>query len=341
MGDLNGDGNEDLATANFTSATISVLLGNGNGSFDARTDYATGAGPNSIVMSDLNDDAELDLATANARAGTVSVLLGNGDGSFSAKADYAAGQGPQSLVTGDLNGDSVADLAVMNGSTGTTSILPGNGDGTLAPLYAYVVSIEGTYSAPALTCSDVNDDGYLDLVAADYRVRVLLGAEGGEFTLGDPQPATAGDASDIVVADFDGDGNLDLGVADPGGRGWTGAVYISPGAGDGTFPVPMTYSPLAGDNMNALAAGDLNHDAKADLAACAYQRLTVLLAGGDQVLAQSCSYEMGCSALAFGDVNNDGNLDLAVASREDNRASILLGRGDGTLGLGGADGSGR
>lgn len=342
MGDFNGDGNEDLATANFTSATVSVLLGNGDGSFDAKTDYATGAGPYSIVVCDLNDNNQLDLATANLHAGTVSVLLGNGDGSFASSTNYNAGDNPQSLVTGDLNGDANSDLAVMNGSDGTVMIFPGRGDGTLAQPIEYSTFPGGAYGASTLTSGDLNDDGYLDLVAADYQLRVLLGTEDGSFTLGDPLNTSAGDVSQAVIADFDADGRPDLGLADPGGRGWTGAVYVSYGTGSGTFDGQPGYTPLSGDNTLALVAGDLNQDDKADLAACTYSALSVMISNYyDGRLEPNCTYELACSALGVGDVNNDGNLDVAVTSREDNRASILLGSGDGMLGLGQADGPGR
>src|SRR5437870_2988509 len=86
LGDLNGDGRLDLAVANVSSDSVSVLLGNGDGSFAAKVDYATAAGPYSVALGDLNGDGRLDLAVANVSSGSVIVLLGNGDGSFAAPA---------------------------------------------------------------------------------------------------------------------------------------------------------------------------------------------------------------------------------------------------------------
>ena len=83
--DLNGDGKPDLAAANFNSGTVSVLLGNGNGTFGTRADYATGFWPSSVAIGELNGDGKPDLAVANSESNTVSVLLGNGDGTFGAK----------------------------------------------------------------------------------------------------------------------------------------------------------------------------------------------------------------------------------------------------------------
>ena len=92
IGDLNGDGKPDLATANGDANTVSVLLNRGDGSFRAKLDYATGSGPASVAIGDLNGDGKPDLATANSDADTVSVLLNRGDGSFQAKRDYATGR---------------------------------------------------------------------------------------------------------------------------------------------------------------------------------------------------------------------------------------------------------
>jgi hypothetical protein len=114
IGDLNGDGKPDLATANFGSNTVSVLLGNGDGTFGARTDYGTGSSPHSVVIRDLNGDGTPDLATADLHSNTVSVLLGNGDGSFGVKTDFGTGGYPASVAIGDLNGDGMLDLAVTN-----------------------------------------------------------------------------------------------------------------------------------------------------------------------------------------------------------------------------------
>ena len=91
-----------------------MLLGNGDGTFGAKTDFATGPVPVSVAIGDLNGDGKPDLAVANCDSNTVSVLLGNGDGTFGAKTDFATGSGPGSVAIGDLNGDGKPDLAVAN-----------------------------------------------------------------------------------------------------------------------------------------------------------------------------------------------------------------------------------
>jgi hypothetical protein len=123
IGDLNADGKPDLVTANYPSATVSVLLGNGDGSFGAKTDFATGSGPISVAIGDLDADGKPDLAAASRTSNTVSVLPGNGDGSFAAKTDFATGTGPQSVAIGELNADGKPDLVAANYTSSTVSVL--------------------------------------------------------------------------------------------------------------------------------------------------------------------------------------------------------------------------
>jgi hypothetical protein len=121
--DLNGDGRPDLATANWKSDTVSVLLGNGDGTFQASRDFAAGSKPCSVAAADLNGDGRPDLATANSGDNTMSVLLGNGDGTFQGPRDYTAGNRPCSVAATDLNGDGRPDLATANSGDNTVSVL--------------------------------------------------------------------------------------------------------------------------------------------------------------------------------------------------------------------------
>ncbi|MBI2266483.1 MAG: VCBS repeat-containing protein [Armatimonadetes bacterium] len=123
VGDLNGDGKPDLVFANWGSNNVSVLLGNGDGTFQPRFDYGTGPDPWSLAIGDLNGDGKLDLATANYGPGTVSVLLGNGNGTFQAPVNYDTGTNSSSVVIGDFNGDGRLDMAVANAGATTISIL--------------------------------------------------------------------------------------------------------------------------------------------------------------------------------------------------------------------------
>jgi len=102
---------------------VSVLLGNGDGTFGMKTNFVTGKNASSVAIGDVDGDGRPDLAVANEGANTVSVLLGNNDGSFGPKTDYGAGSGPTSVAIGDLNGDGRPDLATANGGSNTVSVL--------------------------------------------------------------------------------------------------------------------------------------------------------------------------------------------------------------------------
>ena len=140
-GDFTGDGHLDLAIANEDSNSVSVLLGNGDGTFASPVTYAVGEFPDAMVAEDFTGDGHLDLAVANSGADTVSVLLGNGDGTFAPQVTYTVGVDPDAIVAGDFGGDGHLDLAVVNNTTyggsvccdGTVSVLLGDGDGTFAP----------------------------------------------------------------------------------------------------------------------------------------------------------------------------------------------------------------
>src|SRR5436309_2815474 len=114
IGDLNGDGRPDLAAANASSTTVSVLLGNGDGTVGVKADYGTGSYPNSVAIGDLDGDGKPDLATANVGSNTVSVLLGNSDGTFGVMTDFVTGGASFSVAIGDLDGDGKLDLATAN-----------------------------------------------------------------------------------------------------------------------------------------------------------------------------------------------------------------------------------
>jgi hypothetical protein len=201
--------------ANANSNTVSVLLGNGDGSFQAHADYATGTEPESVAVGDFNGDGKLDLVVANANAGTtVSVLLGNGDGTFQKQVTYDTGYEPVSVSAGDLNGDGKLDLAVATFGGNSVSVLQGNGDGTFQPHVDYQTAGGPT----SVQLGDLNGDGKLDLAVANYATNtlgVLLGNGDGTFQPEVDYGAGAFPLS-LVLGDFNRDGRLDLAVTSYG-----------------------------------------------------------------------------------------------------------------------------
>jgi hypothetical protein len=175
LGDFNGDGFADLAVANFGSNTVSILLGKGDGTFQAATTYNVGTSPLALARGDFNGDGILDLVVANSGANTVTVLTGNGgiSGTFTVAGSFPAGSGPNSIVASDFNGDGLLDLAISNTGAGV-SLLLGGGDGTFQNPLTYSA---GT-SPIGLASADFDGDGTSDLAVANQgsnNVSVLLG----------------------------------------------------------------------------------------------------------------------------------------------------------------------
>jgi uncharacterized protein (DUF2141 family) len=331
VGDFNGDGKLDLVVNNAGSAgTVSVLLGNGDGTFQAPINSAAGTSSSSLVVGDFNGDGKLDLAMgAN---GAVTVLLGNGDGTFQAPINSDAGTDPTIKVevmwvaAGDFNRDGKLDLVVANKGTyannfsdSSVLVLLGNGDGTFQAAAEY-----GPVVNPyCVAVGDFNGDGNLDLAVPNGGafppqnvggVSILLGNGDGTF-----QSAVIYDAGSpcglVAVGDFNGDGKPDLALFSPPDR-------VLLGNGDGTFQNAIHFQ--AGGYYSHVAVADFNGDGKLDLAQAIGANgdspsgtIAVLLGNGDGTFQTAVNYALGTNAnplgVAVGDFNGDGKADLAVA----------------------------
>ena len=259
--------------------------------FAAPVHYAVGSSPQGVVTGDLNNDGRLDLVTANAGNNTVTALLGNADGTFQPATTSPTGTPadiwPQSLAVGDFNGDGKLDLATGNNDYYLTlgghhvSILMGNGDGTFDSAAPLIVS-PGMGSWFVAT-GDLNADNKVDLVVTDNagkksfgisKVRVHLGRGDGTFAAV-PPPWQPGDSSQTnyaaVLADFNRDGRMDVGV--PTGWASTGLVKVYLGNGDGTLQQArdaVTYWHYPWTETVAATVGDFNGDERLDLVALSY-----------------------------------------------------------------------
>ncbi len=182
--DVNGDGFADLATVDSGSGSVSLLLGNGNGTFRAAQSFAAGSSPSSLTLADLNGDGMSDLVVTDlVDPGNVNVLLGNGDGTFQSRVSYQAGANPQSVVAADMNGDGKLDLATadsaISGGSSSASILLGNGDGTFGAALSYLA---GATRLVSVSAADYNNDNIIDLAAVDQgadQLRTLSGDSAG------------------------------------------------------------------------------------------------------------------------------------------------------------------
>jgi hypothetical protein len=322
-GDFNGDGKQDMAVLNTGDQTISILLGNGDGTFQAAKSQATGSTATGLAAGDFNGDGKLDLVLANGSANTVSVMLGNGDGTFQAPVQYNIGSSADFVAVGDFNNDQKLDLLLAtsggggtsNPTAGSMAILLGNGD--------------GTFQAAKTTST------------GSYR----------------------GTTAYVAVGDFNGDGDLDVSTGDvftaprclpipiPGSNCVNGHIIVFLGKGDGTFESPVTSTVDFG--VSSLVTGDFNGDGKIDLALNGWLAITdqfhktnhygviaTVLGKGDGTFnaptwdaTPTCGGCEGVTNVAVADLNGDGKPDLLVPGAPLNYPNVdaYLGNGDGTF----------
>ncbi len=326
--DFNGDGTLDLAYIASAVATNNVIveLGNGDGTFQAPTNYSLPYPPQALIAADFSGDGKLDLAVMDE--GCLSILLGNGDGTFQSPPQTCiGGQLVSSMAAADFNGDGKLDLALgINGLGAGIYICPGNGDGTFQPCVTYGAS---TY-ARWLVAGDFNQDGKLDLVCGGGSGLWFLQGNGdGTFEPPVSIPGTLGNPiMTLVTADLNGDGKLDLIVGESGG----GDVQNSPpagawiwlGNGDGTFNGPVPY-PEGGSYDTTtwgLAVADFTANGILDAVVAnstpgdSVDWFYVLLGEGNGAFQNSINMpipnQYGTAAVA-GDFNGDGKMDLAFA----------------------------
>jgi Ca2+-binding RTX toxin-like protein len=323
-GDFNDDGKLDLVTANADSDNVSVLLGNGDGSFNSQSTFAVGNDPRySVAIADFNADGKADLATANYGSGDVSVLLGNGNGSFKAQQTFAAGSNPSSVVAGDFNRDGQVDLAVSYSSTdnATLSVLLGKGNGSFSEQTPFAIAGGSIY----ITTADFNNDGNTDLVMANpwsNNVSVLLGDGRGGFAEQIPF-ATGAFCRAVTVGDFNGDGNADLAAANADSNNFS----LLLGDGRGSFAEKIDFAVSDTNEVASIQAQDLNGDGFLDLALSGWAGNAMVFLGdgtGDFSNEITLPIASGSSSLAIADVNADGKPDLVTSNRNTDNVSVLL-----------------
>jgi Domain of unknown function (DUF4347)/FG-GAP-like repeat/Calx-beta domain/RTX calcium-binding nonapeptide repeat (4 copies)/FG-GAP repeat len=355
-GDFNGDTKLDLATANTTSGSVSVLLRTGTGGFDPATGFSLGFNPVAVASGDFNSDGKPDLAAANGNSNSVFVALnttsttvtppgppavtivagtrptesGSSNGTFFIVLNNPAPAGGLKVnfnttgSTATLNTDYIFDLA---NSTNITAIDPVNNTFTLAA---------GVTSA-TLAVKPV-DDAVIESGGETVKVNLTLGTG---YTLGSSNSAVAwftppinfsagsAGAGPIAVGDFNKDGLLDLAAVTVNPPGPDNKVSIFLGKGGGSFSSPTAYT--VGDVPNAIAVNDFNGDGKLDLATLNFlsNNISVLLGNGDGNFGKATNFSVGSSfnnSFTVGDFNGDGKPDIATSS-----GSILLGTGTGSF----------
>ncbi|NYF80593.1 beta strand repeat-containing protein [Granulicella arctica] len=320
-GDFNHDGYPDLAVTNLADDTVSVLLGNGDGTFKTQVSYTVGSGPYQIAVGDFNNDGNADLVVTNLFDNTISVLLGKGDGTFMAQSTYTTGTEPYSVAVADLNNDGIADLAVTNLHDKTVGVFLGKGDGTFL---AQTTTPVGT-DPDALAVADLNGDGNLDLVVVnggDLTIGVLLGKGDGTF---EPQVlySTGATPYSAVVADFNGDGLPDVAVANFASN----TVSVLLNSGGGILHPQVTYA--TGKAPSSVVALDFDGSGKQSLAVAnnTDNSVSILTGIGNGTFQTQVTYASLTAPyqLAVADFSGDGKQDLAVTTFGSNVIGIHFG----------------
>lgn len=324
-GHFDSDLNLDMAVVNYTSNTVSLFLGNGNGTFQDRTDIPAGTKPFSITSGDFDDDGDLDLAVANSGSNNVSILLNDGDGNFSPGAElYAAGTTPYSITTGDFDGDTIADLAIANKKSSSVSILLGNGDGTfIAANPASFIVASGPVSVVA---GDFNNDGKDELAVAHFNTNSVsvasLSEDAGTHSLTTLSTHHVGhNPIAMKTSDFNGDGYADLVVVNSN----SASVSVLLGMGNGNFTYPVTSR--AGSLPSSVAVAYFNEDAFQDLVVSNTndKSISVLYGNGNGRFQYPVKFTVGKQpvAVAAGDFTNDDMPDIVSANYSANSLSML------------------
>jgi archaellum component FlaF (FlaF/FlaG flagellin family) len=336
VGDFNGDGMLDVAVVSFLpSSHVSILLGNGDGTFKAGDSYVVGTQPLYAAAASLRSNGVLDLIVGDSLNDDLYVMLGNGDGTFQPPVAYPTSGRTVQVATGDFAGDGNLDIISLTGNgegCNCVEVLLGNGDGTFQAAIGTPVPYNiGGY---AMATGYFNGDNKLDVAvsgafASANQVDILLGNGDGRFTPHGFYSVSLAPES-VATGRFAGSDTTDLVVGNLEG----GSVSVLIGNGNGTFRQAVDYSSYA---PTWVAVADLNGDGKEDIVASnadseaipPTSTLSVFTGNGDGTFQTGAVYPAGenLSYVAIGDFNGDGKPDLVAVDQLGDTVITLLNTG--------------
>jgi hypothetical protein len=319
VGDVDGDHHPDVVAVSHGAGVVSVLSGDGAGSFHLTGQLSLNQAPDAVALADLDRDGRLDLLTT--ADGLATVRAGNGDGTFGPGQALPASGAAAAIAAGDLDGDGWPDLVVANPALHDVTVIlrPGSPAGSSAR------TIDVGVAPSALALGDVDGDTRLDLAIAtdgSTLVRVMTGDGNGGLTAGSQVIDVGTNAASIAFADEDFDGLADLAVADPGSA--YVQVFFAPtrlGGGRAAF--------LLGSAPIAVALGDVDRDGALDALVGTRDTLTLLLGNHDGTFRYGRDFVYspnahGFPGVAIADLNGDGQPDLAALDNDVASVDVLI-----------------
>jgi hypothetical protein len=330
LGDLDGNGVNDIVTANSNATVISVLRGQAAGGFAPKVDYATASGPAELQLGDLDNDGDLDIVTVSRVPGKLSTLLNNGAGAFPFHDDLPISNDVVGSALVDVDGDAIPDMVI--GIGGGVTVLVGSGFGTFYIPQAFTTDQGATMG---LAVGDIDDDGRVDLLATCQSTAVVafLAAVS---PFGAHQDFAAGTSPlDVAVADVNGDSLPDLVSANNGSAN----VSVLVNAGAGSFPTHTEYATPRYPNIVRL--GDLGADGQPEILVGTFSpfyadtnRVYVFPNLGNGTFGTRSQLDLlesqdGINGMALGDINRDTHLDFVDTHSFTNGTRIWFGNGSG------------
>ena len=255
--DFDRDGHADICVANISTASVSILLGNGDGTYGPQQEITVGSAPRGIAVLDADGDGDVDIVNTNRNSNNMSILLNDGNGVFGPPTFFEGGGGEWALAAADMNDDAILDLVIGARTSQSIVVMKGNGDGTFT--FSSLQSSGG--SVWMIACGDLDGNGTDDVAGVNSSSNngaILLGDGSGGLA---PPQTFATDPFSLAtdVADIDGDGDLDWITSSFSGD-WF--VFTNDGTGSFTFDQEL----LAPSAASCSLPVDIDNDGDLDLA---------------------------------------------------------------------------